>query len=186
MANASAATLMTAEDLLRLPDDGNQYELVRGKRICMGGTPARPAIVAANIGTLINVFVRQHRLGVCGGADFGFLLASNPDTVRVPDFAFVRAERVPAAGIPDGFWQGAPDLAIEVFSPSNRFTDVLEKVYEYLAAGARLVWVVEPEARKAMVFRPGAAPPLVLGEDGVLDGEDVLPGFTLPLREVWV
>ncbi len=153
----------------------------------MGGTSARPAVIAMRIAIRVGGFIEQHGLGICGGADFGFLLASDPDTVRVPDFGFVRTERVPAGGIPaSGFWPGAPDLAVEVFSPSNRFTNVLEKVYEYLDAGTRLVWVIEPEARKAMVFRPGGAPPATVGEDGALDGEDVLPGFTLPLAQIWV
>ena len=88
-------------------------------------------------------------------------------------------------GVPDGFWPGAPDLAVEVLSPSNRFSEILERVEDYLVAGTRLIWIFDPEARNVRSFRPDRAP-LVVGEDGVLSGEDVLPGFTLRLTDVWV
>jgi Uma2 family endonuclease len=182
---SSPTTLMTADDLLNLPDDGQQHELVKGKLVTMSATSSRPAMVAAEIGGEIRNYVREHRLGRVGGADWGFRLQSDPDTVRAPDYAFVRAERIPPEGVPPGFWPGAPDLALEVISPSDRFGAVMEKVEEYLSAGARMVIVVDPEARITRVFRPDR-PTRVLGPDGTLDGEDVLPGFTLPLSQVWV
>jgi Uma2 family endonuclease len=111
------------------------------------------------------------------------LLKRGPDVVRAPDVWFVRADRVPADGIPVSFWPGAPDLAIEVLSPTDRVGAVLRKVREYLDAGVRLVWVIDPEARTAGVFRPGRTEHFI-DDDRILDGEDVLPGFTLPLREV--
>ena len=177
--------LMTAEELLDLPDDGKQYELVRGKLICMAGTSTLPAVVALNVASELRVFVRQHKLGICGGADWGFILARDPDVVRLPDGAFVRSERVPATGIPPGFWAGPPDAAVEVVSPSDRFKDVMEKAQDYMDAGTRLLWVIDPEARRAWVFRPGTVTRSI-DENGVLDGEDVLPGFSLPLRDVLV
>jgi Uma2 family endonuclease len=176
---------MTADELLRMPDDGWKYELVRGELIRMSPSGSRSSIVSSNIRNQMGPFVTQRRLGLCGDADWGFRLASNPDVVRAPDIAFVRAERVPEDGIPAGYWPGAPDLAVEVLSPSDRFAEVLEKVQDYLAAGARLVWVIDPEARTATVFRPGGIPETV-GADGELSGEDVLPGFILRLAEVWV
>ena len=186
MATVSTSGLMTADELAAMPDDGRyQYELVRGKLIRMSPSFSGPAIVATNIGFEIGPFVRQHRLGVCSGADWGFLLASNPDTVRSPDFSFVRADRVPAAGVPRGFWPGAPDLAVEVLSASNRPGQVRRKVRDYLKAGTRLVWVVDPERRTATVYRRDVSSERV-DADGVLDGEDVLPGFRLALREVWI
>ena len=186
MADAPATTLMTADDLLRLPDDGNQYELVRGKLICMGGSSARPAIVAMRMGIRIGTFIEQNRLVST------VKRTSDSSSRRAPtrcacltSHSCGRSASQPTASH-DSFWRGAPDLALEVFSPTNRFTDVLQKVYEFLDAGARLVWVVEPEARKATVFPPGRNAPVTVGEDGALDGEDVLPGFTLALRDVWV
>ena len=185
MADATAVGLMTAEELLRLPDDGWQYELIQGRLIRMAPSSSRPAIVATRLSSRVEVFASHNELGVVGGADWGFRLTSDPDTVRAPDVAFVRAERIPADGIPDGFWPGAPDLAIEVISPTNRWVGMLRKVHEYLDAGARMVWVVDSDARRATVFRPDRAP-VTIGEDGVLEGEDVLPGFSLPLRDVLV
>ena len=177
---------MTAAELLALPDDGcHRYALVRGRLITMSPSSSKPAIVAGRVFRPLSNFVEEQRLGVCGGADWGFRLATDPDTVRSPDCAFVRAERVPAEGLPDGFWPGAPDLAVEVLSPSNRFAEILERVEDYLAAGTRLIWILDPERRTARVFRPDRAP-IVVGEHGVLSGEDVLPGFTLRLAEVWV
>lgn len=185
MTDATSTTLMTADDLLNMPDDGWHYELVRGRLIRMTAASSRPSIVTANITIDIGSYVRRHRLGIVGSAEWGFLLAQDPDTVRAPDISFVAGERIPPEGIPQGFWPGAPDLAVEVLSPSNRAGEILEKVNDYLAAGTRLVWVVDPEARMATVFRLNG-PTSREGEHGALDGEDVLPGFTLSLASVWV
>lgn len=183
MAATTSKKLMTAQELAALPDDGNRYELSRGVLLCMSPSGAESSIVGGNVYAELRDFVRRQRLGVCGPADGGFLLVTNPDIVRAPDAWFVRAERVPAGGIPKTFWPGPPDLAVEVLSPSDRWAEVLRTVSEYLEAGARLVWVIDPETRSARVFRPERAP-TVVDEDGTLDGEDVLPGFTLPLRAV--
>lgn len=180
-----AETLLTAEALAALSDDGFQYELVRGKLIKMPPSSSPSSIVALRLAVRAGSFIDQHRLGLYGGADWGLLLNRNPDTVRAPDFAFIRADRVPSSGVPRGYWPGAPDLVVEVVSPSDRFTDVIDKVHDYLDAGARLVWVLDPEKRRTYVFTLGRAPS-VLPEDGVLDGEDVLPGFRLPLSDLWV
>lgn len=185
MAMARIPQLMAAEELLVMPDDGNRYELVRGELISMSPSAIPPSVVSGNVFLDVGTFVRRNRLGVCGTAEGGFRLSSAPDTVRAPDVWFVRADRIPANGIPDGFWPGAPDLAVEVLSPSDRFTDVLRKAQDYLAAGTRLVWVIDPAGRSAAVFRPDGVP-VLLGEDGVLDGADVLPGFTLELKDVLV
>jgi Uma2 family endonuclease len=184
MANAPAERLMTAADLMHLPDDGYRYELEEGKLIRMPPPGPLASIVALTIARLIGNFVAEFRLGVVGGADFGFQLARDPDTVRAPDAAFYRADRLPAGGIPATYWELAPDLAVEVLSPSDRRGKVLKKVGEYLDAGARLVWVIDPVRRTAVVYRPEGEP-TILGADGVLDGEDVLPGFALPLADVW-
>ena len=185
MTNLPAERLLTAADLMRLPDDGYRYELEGGRLIRMPPGGPLASIVAATILTLLNQFVRLHRLGVVGGADFGMILARDPDTVRAPDVAFYRADRLPPGGIPVTYWELAPDLAVEVLSPSDRRSKVLRKVSEYLDAGTPLVWVVDPRRRTAVVYRPEGEP-TILGADGVLDGEDVLPGFTLTLAEVWV
>jgi Uma2 family endonuclease len=176
---------MTADELSALSDDGNRYELVRGDLIRVSPSAVWPGIVAGRVFGLLWSFLQgRTHLGVCGISETGFRLTRNPDTVRAPDVWFVLAERVPSDGIPDeGFWPGAPDLAVEVLSPSDRFVDVMRKVQEYLTAGARLVWVSDPKGRSAAVFAPDH-PPQLLGGDDTLDGGDLLPGFTLRLGDV--
>ena len=183
MTIAPSRQLMTADDLLKLPDDGYHYELVQGVLLRMAPSTLRSAVVASKADFRLRSFVEEHRLGECGISEGGFKLASNPDVVRAPDVWFVRADRVPPGGFPEGFWEGFPDLAIEVLSPSDRPLAVARKVQEYLAAGTRLVWVLDPDARAAAGYRPGHVP-VFLDENGILDGEDVLHGFTLPLRDV--
>ena len=183
MTTAPPRKPMTADELLKLPDDGNRYELVRGVLICMSPSSLRSSVVGSKIDARIRIFIDERRLGESGISEGGFKLSSDPDVVRVPDVWFVRAERVPAGGFPEGIWPGFPDLAVEILSPSDRPIALAERVQDYLSAGTRLVWAIDPEARAAAVFRPTGAPTF-LTEDGTLAGEDVLPGFTLALRDV--
>lgn len=176
--------LMTADEFLRMPDDGNSYELVEGKQVRVCPASVLSSTVAMTIGGLLSVFVRRHGLGKVGGADWGAKLAVNPDTVRAPDVAFVRRERLREGRLTRGFFAGAPDLVVEVLSPSDRYRNVTRKVQEYLAAGASLVWIIDPEDRSAVVYRADGTVQ-TYGEDGVLDGSDLLPGFTLSLTEIW-
>lgn len=175
---------VTAEELFDLSGEGVRRELVRGELRTM--TPAG----FEHGGTIVNLtaplaqHVRTHRLGVVLAAETGFVIGRNPDTVRAPDIAFVRADRVPPGRLPTKYWDGAPDLAVEVVSPSDRVVEVDEKVRDWLDAGTRLVWVVNPGARTVTVYRPGAKP-TVLVESDTLEGEDVVPGFRLPVAEVF-
>lgn len=185
MATRAFEKLMTAEDLLKLPDDGSTlYELDRGRLVCMCPASLLSSVVAGRILAALTAFVARLRLGVVAGADGGYRLVSGPDTLRAPDVSFVRRERLPGGRLRPGFFAGAPDLAVEVLSPSDRYADVTRKVGQYFAAGTRLVWVVDPAARTAVVFHPGVSP-VTLDPDGALDGEDVVPGFRLPLVELW-
>jgi Uma2 family endonuclease len=174
---------MTADELEALPDDGNFYELVRGELICMAPSAYLPgAVVGRTMGALA-AFVYPRNLGDLGSADTGFRLEHDPDTVRAPDIWFVRAGRVPIGDAAAHFYRGPPDLAVEVLSPTDRYRDVMAKVRDYLAAGTPLVWVIDPLGRSAAVFRGGGAAQL-LGEDGILDGGEVLPEFSVSLREL--
>lgn len=184
MATMQPERLLTAEEVFELPDDGNRYELVEGRLVRVPPEFFSSGVVAMTLATLVNAFVRQHRLGLCGGEAAGIKTRSDPDTVRAPDFTFISRERLPPGGIPARWYPTTADLVVEVLSPTDRFVNVLRKVQEYLAAGARLVWVINPAERSAVVFRPHAAPQILSG-DAALDGEDVLPGFTLPLAELW-
>ena len=149
------------------------------------GASPRSSAVAIAVAALLYAFVHPRKLGVVGGADWAARLFSNPDTVRIPDVVFVRAERLPGGKVPIKFQDGAPDIVIEVLLPTDRFRRIMRKEREYLAAGARLVWVIDPDDRSAVVYRADGS----ISEyeaDGVLDGEDVLPGFTLKLADIWV
>jgi Uma2 family endonuclease len=174
---------MTAEDLFELPDDGLRHELVEGELHTMTPAGESHGWVALGIGAKIFDHVEQAGLGRAYAAETGFLLHRGPDTVRAPDVAFVARDRL--SGDPSsGFAELAPDLVVEVVSPSDRASDVASKATIWLDAGVRLVWVVDPQARLAAVHHPGGLV-TVLREDGVLDGEDVLPGFRLPLSTVF-
>jgi Uma2 family endonuclease len=176
---------MTAEELLRLPlGMGERYELVSGELRIMSPAGSRHGRIALRLGSLLEQFVRQGRLGATFGAETGFILARNPDTVRAPDAAFVAAARVPASGLPDGYFPGAPDLGVEVISPSEAAAEINRKVGEYFAAGARLVWIVYPDTRQVVVFRSARAS-VALGADDTLDGGELLPGFACRVAEIF-
>lgn len=129
------------------------------------------------------VHAEAHGLGDVVGPDTGFVLSRDPDTVRSPDIAFVRAARVPADR-PKGFFPGAPDLAVEVLSPSDAMSEVEEKVDEYFAGGTELVWVVNPRRKSVNVYRRDGTSVTLRGDD-TLDGGDVLAGFSGKIADVF-
>jgi Uma2 family endonuclease len=170
---------VTDADLVRMPRDGRKYELVDGEiRVSPAGY--RHGVVSVRLTIRIGTFVAAHGLGDVLESSTGFRLPGG--NVRCPDVSFVSAARVPA-GRPQGFAELAPDLAVEVLSPEDRQRDVLDKVGEYLGAGVRLVWVIDPEQATAVVFR-SLTDIRRVERDGVLDGEDVVPGFTCALSEL--
>ena len=170
----------TEEDLLATPNDGQKYELVDGEiRVSPAGD--RHSAVAVHLVSLLFAFVKQHRLGHVLGADAGFRLPSG--NVRSPDASFVASGRFPDDTPPDHFGNLAPDLAVEVLSPGDGPRQVLDKIGEYLEAGVRLVWVIDPRGRRAVAYR-SLSEVRELGLDDTLDGEDVLPGFRCPLRDI--
>ncbi|MGH2584671.1 MAG: Uma2 family endonuclease [Dehalococcoidia bacterium] len=176
--------LMTAEDLLRLPEDGNRYELSRGTLIVLSLASYWSSMAAAAIASKVGTFVRDHRLGVVAGADGGMLLERDPDTLRAPAVSFARRDRIPVDLKRGGFICVAPDLAIEVLSPSDRMVEVNRTIRDYFLAGTRLVWVIDPDDRSALVYHADR-PVEIVGPDGTIDGENVLPGFSLLLAELW-
>jgi Uma2 family endonuclease len=176
--------LVTAEQLYELPDDGLRYELLRGALVSEPVPGRIHGRTVARISYLLSSFVSPNRLGVVYTGDTGFVLARQPDTVRGPDVAFLSnaRERETAGARP--YIPGAPDLAVEVVSPSDRTREVLGKVSDYLAAGSRVVWVVNPVREEVSVFRSPFAPRTLAGTD-LLDGEDVLPGFSVAIDEIF-
>jgi Uma2 family endonuclease len=174
---------VSAEELLRMPDDGFRYELVKGEIRKMAPAGSLHGNVAIQVTLPLAQHVKEHKLGRVFTAETGFRIARDPDTVRAPDAAFVSRERIEQIGIPEGYWPGAPDLAVEVVSPSDTYSEIQEKVLDWLAAGTRMVIVVNPRKRTASVHRGATA--TVLTEKDVLSGEDVVPGWTVPVKELF-
>jgi len=174
----------TAEELLRLPDDGLRYELVRGELKKMAPVGNEHGALAALFTGLLIAYVRAQKLGKVYAAETGFKISSNPDTVRAPDVAFISQQRLDEIGPVQGYWPGAPDLAVEVVSPSDLYTDVSEKVAEWLQAGSSMVVVVNPRTRQVLVH---LSPTVVkvLGVGDTLGGGEVVPGWQLPLSELF-
>ena len=176
--------LMTADDLWQLPDDGMRHELVRGELRTMAPTGWGHGDHTSVFDGSLGAYVRANKLGRVVTGEVGFRLSVDPDTVRAPDVAFVSRERLIRIGKPQTFFPGPPDLAVEVVSPNDLYTEVEEKVGEWLEHGTQLVFVVNPRRQTVAVHRPGQ-PVRILGVNDELSGEDVVPGWTMPLRELF-
>ena len=176
---------MTAEELISLPRGRGRTELVKGVLRRMSPAGHVHGKVAAGLTISLGAFVREHALGVVYAAETGFLLGRDPDTVRAPDAAFVRATTLArltlAAG---GYFPGAPDLAIEVVSPSDAYSDVEGKIAAWLGAGCQVVVVVDPQRRVATIHR-SAVEVVALRETDQLTVPDLLPGWSLALEEMF-
>lgn len=180
----TTTSLLTADELFALPDDDYRYDLVKGELRKMSPAGSRHGAFIARLTVALGQFVEANDLGEVFGAETGFKLASNPDTVRAPNVAFIRAERVPAGEITEKFWPGEPDLAVEVVSPWDTLYEVDEKIEDYLAAGVRLVWIINPKKRTVTIHRAGVAAQ-TLTEQDALEGGDVLPGFRYELARLF-
>lgn len=179
----TSVQFITAEQLLAMPND-QRRELVKGELRTMAPAGFDHGAIIMRLARLMANHVEAHQLGVVVGAETGFKLARNPDTVRGADIGFVSKARIPAKGLPKGFWEGAPDLAVEVVSPGDRIDEVEEKVDDYLSAGAKVVWVVNPFRRTVTVYHSGETP-VPRGEKETLEGGDVLPGFSCNVTRIF-
>ena len=174
----------TAEELFQMPSDDYRYELVKGELRKMTPAGSRHGSVITRLLSALVQHVDALTLGEVFGPDTGFKIAESPDTVRAPDIAFVSMERIPAGELTEKFWPGAPDLAVEVISPTDTLYDLDEKIEEYMASGVTLVWAINPKRRTVTVYRPGASPEM-LGENNQLDGRPVLPAFQYPIAKLF-
>jgi Uma2 family endonuclease len=175
--------LVTADELERFPEDDCRYELVRGRLIRMSPVGWQHGGVVVHLISFLSRYLDDHPVGVIR-TEVGFRLQSSPDTVRAPDVAFVRRDRVPAVER-SGFVHGAPDLVVEVLSPDDSPAETRDKIDEYLRAGVSVVVVVDPRKNRATVHRPAAAPVMLCGDDAVLDIGDPLPGFRCRLGDLF-
>jgi len=180
----AVSTLVTADELLRMPRDGYRYELVAGEISKMSPPGWKHGVVAMRLSGILEQYVREKDIGMTFCAETGFLLARDPDTVRAPDYAFIRKDRLPAQQPEDVYWPGPPDLAVEVVSPGDTIHEIDDKVKAWLDAGALMVWVVNPKWRSVTVYR-SATDIKTLTEGDELSGEDVVPGFRCRVGEIF-
>lgn len=171
---------LTAEDLYTMPRDGRKYELIEGELIV---SPAgmQHEEIGAELLFLIRMFMGQQRIGKVFGSSVGYELPSGD--LLSPDVSVVKSDRLPGGKSPEGFGQFAPDLAVEIISPSDSMTVVEDKVEIYLKNGTQLIWVINPKLRRATIYRADGTVAVVRA-DGKLDGEAVLPGFSCALADV--
>jgi Uma2 family endonuclease len=178
----STKTLLTADQLEQMPDDDSvRLELDEGELIAMPPAGMDHGDYESSICTLLTTYVKTHGLGKVYTGDAGFRLRD--DTVRAPDVAFVRRERLPEVR-QRGFGKGAPDLAVEIFSPSDSVRQLMRKVKQYFAAGCHTVWIVYPEQREVNVLEASGADRLLQGDD-LLEAPELLPGFSVPVSALF-
>jgi Uma2 family endonuclease len=178
-----AEVLHEPEDLLRM-EDGHRYELIDG-RLVERNMGAKGSLIAATIICTLNRFVRPQMRGLVFATDCGYqIFPGHPKRVRFPDVSYIARGRLPNDEPPDGHVRIAPDLAAEVVSPNDLAEKLEEKIHDYLQAGIKLVWVIYPSTRCVMVYRPGGACSRLTASDS-LEGEDVLPGFTCRVEELF-
>ena len=173
----------TVDDLLAMADDGFRYELVKGVLHRMAPAGFEHGAIGMRLVTHLGPHVSANALGLVLGPDTGFRIESDPDTVRAPDVSFVRRDRIPEAGLPKGYWPGAPDLAVEVVSPGDTYAEVETKVEEWLNAGCGVVVVLNPRSHTATLYRSRTEVVRLLQSDD-LDLRDVVPGFTCPVAKL--
>ncbi|MBA3945510.1 MAG: Uma2 family endonuclease [Herpetosiphonaceae bacterium] len=173
--SAVAQQVMTAEAFWQMQETDLQRDLIRGEMIERMPPGGQHGAIASELNAQLRTWAKTGAKG-CVGVESGFILARNPDTVRSPDIFYVRADRIPETGIPEGFWELAPDLAVEVVSPSESAADVRDKVRDYLAAGTQLMWVIYPRSREVIVHTPDGLAKTYSQHDE-LTGAEVLPNF---------
>jgi Uma2 family endonuclease len=182
--SATETKLMTADELLLMPDDGFRYELVKGELKRMSPIGDEHGEVTMRLASPLYQYVTLKNLGKVYAAETGFKLESDPDTVRAPDIAFVGIERIQAAGRIQGYRGGAPDLAVEVLSPGNTKREMAEKIKDYFAAGARSVWLVNPKLKTVIIYH-SAKDSITLTDKDTLEGGEVVPGFKISVAEIF-
>ena len=174
---------LTDEQFMALPEDDNLYEYVNGELIVVANSGVEHGYLALTLGYFLTGFVRSHRLGVTCDSSTAFKMKMG--NKRSPDLAFIAKERLQGLKrLPKGFFEGAPDLAVEIISPNNTFAEIHNKLVEYFENGTRLVWVILPDEESVLVYHQPKPSKLLQVEDN-LDGEAVITGFQLPLMELF-
>ena len=182
--STTSTALMTAEELMNLPDDDLRHELINGELIKMPLPKVPHGRAAMRLGAPLGQFVLNHDLGEFFISEVGFQLTWNPDTVLGPDLSFISKDRLQEAGEVSGFWQGPPDLAVEVLSPGDRRGKVNKKILQWLGFGTRQVWIVDPKHGTVTIYRSETDAMTFSGSD-YLEAQDLFPGFRISLDKVF-
>jgi Uma2 family endonuclease len=175
---------MTADELLNLPRGRYRYELVKGELKQMSPGGHNHGRVGMRLAAPLASYVTSQKLGEAYLAETGFKLESDPDTVRAPDIAFIKRERIEQVGEGAGYWIGAPDLAVEVVSPDDTAKKVERKAADWLEAGTGMVWVINPKPKTVTVYR-SLTDIDVLTEKDTLSGGEIVPGFEIAVSRIF-
>ena len=175
---------MTFEEAALLDPDEDGGEIVDGEWVPATKGTWHHGEIVITIGFLLKLYAREHAGWSVSGADPGVKLGRSPDRLRGPDVGMVKTERVPQGKGAGGWLDGAPDVAVEVLGDSQTYSEMTKKALEYLAAGARMVWIVDADPRRLVLFTPPNQV-RILGEDDILEGGDVLPGFRCKVAEMF-
>ena len=181
---AIATKTWTDEAFMALPDDGHHYEIINGELIDMGNSGALHGYVCSLALAALAGYILPKKLGVILDSSTAFKMKNG--NKRSPDIAFFAKERLQGMGVlPSGYLEGAPDLAVEVLSPGNTVEEIEDKLTEYFENGSRLVWVIHPTQHYVLVYRSAQEPDRLLKGKDSLDGEEVIPGFTLAIADLF-
>lgn len=174
----------TDAEFMALPDDGNRYELVKGELINLGNSGALHGYIAIILSAALFALVTSRKLGVLLDSSTAFTMKNG--NKRSPDIAFFAKERLQGLEeLPTGFLEGGPDLVVEILSPGNTVAEIEDKIVEYFANGTRLLWVISPGQHYVLVYRSGYEPQRLLTSGDFLEGEEVVPGFTFPVADLF-
>lgn len=176
--------LMTADELLRLYSKGVRGELIRGELYKAMPAGMEHGEIVMKLGAELTVFVKARRSGRIAGSDSGVLLEQDPDTVREPDIAFFSESKISAETRVRGYAEVVPDLVVEVVSPSNSNHEIYDKARMWISHGVRLVWVIYPDSRTVAIHTHDG-PVTVLTDTDTLEGQEVLPGFTCNIADIF-
>jgi Uma2 family endonuclease len=171
------------QEFMALPDDGNRYEIINGELVNVGNSGMEHGNIGIFLGGLIEIFVRQHNLGVTCDSSTAFKLKAG--NKRSPDISFVSKERlIGLKRIPKGFFEGAPDLVVEIISPGNTFEEIHNKIEEYFESGTKLLWIIHPDEKYVLVYH-SPQPDRLLRSNDFLDGEDQIVNFKVLVSDLF-